>query len=142
MKKYYGVYGFNGGGVYDNWSEVLKSRPCIQGIKNKKFNTFSEAVAYIVSGLCEEYGVADRTAIKERLFYTRCNWFFSLDDICNRLMPLHEMASWLGVTVEEAERIACAYHFELIERNGEKYLFEKKFNDWLGKMACANLSIT
>ena len=45
MKKirYYGIAGVNAYGVYDDYTEVLKSKKFIAGFKNKGFNSFEEA---------------------------------------------------------------------------------------------------
>lgn len=82
MAKYgfYGVYGFNGAGIYDNWSEVMRSKPYIKGFKNKKFKRREVAVEYILKGLIEEYGVVGKSEIQVETFYQKTNWFWRLDD--------------------------------------------------------------
>ncbi|WP_427112720.1 viroplasmin family protein [Megasphaera sueciensis] len=50
-KVYYGVYGFNGAGVYTNWASVVQSKKYIKGFMVKKFSTWQEAVAFIANSL-------------------------------------------------------------------------------------------
>lgn len=47
-KKFYGVAGTNGYGVYDNYSKVLKAREYIKGYKVKSFKNLGDAEAYAV----------------------------------------------------------------------------------------------
>ena len=78
---FYGVYGFNGAGIYDNWKEVMKSKQYIQGFKDKKFPCKKGAVEYMMNGLINEYGVLRMENIKTEKFYQRQNWFWRLDDL-------------------------------------------------------------
>jgi len=48
-KKYYGVAGANGYGVYDKYGRVLDSRPFITKFTIKSFRDFSEAKAFAVN---------------------------------------------------------------------------------------------
>ena len=80
-KKYYGVYGRNGAGVYTDWSKVCVSKPYFQGFKAKRFSTKAAAVGFIVDGLSREYAVLSREHVNEQMFYSTQNWKFSLAEI-------------------------------------------------------------
>jgi len=73
--KFYGVYGYDGGGVYNNWDLCLINRPSIPGFKTKSFNTRQEAIQFIILGLTLEYQVcrADEIVINE--LYTHTNLY-------------------------------------------------------------------
>ena len=45
-KKFYGVAGTNGYGVYDDWGEVMRAKPHIKKFKNKGFDNYEEAEEY------------------------------------------------------------------------------------------------
>ena len=77
--KIYGVYGKNGGGVYTNWQKVLESRRYIDGIKNKAFKSRIEAIAFIITGLEQDYGVVGEGELSREVFEKR-NWFYRLVD--------------------------------------------------------------
>ncbi|MGL5258384.1 MAG: viroplasmin family protein [Proteocatella sp.] len=77
--KIYGVYGKNGGGVYTNWQKVLESRRYIDGIKNKAFKSRIEAIAFIIKGLEQDYGVVGEGELSREVFEKR-NWFYRLVD--------------------------------------------------------------
>lgn len=73
-KKYYGVAGSNGYGVYDNYDRVLKSRPFITAFTVKKFKDFDEAKVFALDeydrlqdGELGSYQIED---INEK------NWFY------------------------------------------------------------------
>ena len=78
--KIYGVYGKNGGGVYNNWQRVLETRRYIDGIKNKAFKSRVEAVAFIIKGLEQDYGVVDPGVLSRDVF-KKWNWFYRLVDL-------------------------------------------------------------
>lgn len=78
--KIYGVYGKNGGGVYTNWQTVLESRRYIDGIKNKAFKSRIEAIAFIIKGLEQDYGVVGEGELSREIFEKR-NWFYRLVDL-------------------------------------------------------------
>ena len=77
--KIYGVYGKNGGGVYTNWQKVLESRRYIDGIKNKAFKSRIEAIAFIIKGLEQDYGVVGEGELSREILEKR-NWFYRLVD--------------------------------------------------------------
>lgn len=73
-KKYYGVAGSNGYGVYDNYNRVLKSRPFITAFTVKKFKDFDEAKVFAL----DEYdrlqdGALGSYEIEE---INEKNWFY------------------------------------------------------------------
>lgn len=47
-KKYYGVTGTNGYGVYNDYTKVMLSKPYIKKYKVKSFGTFIEARNYAI----------------------------------------------------------------------------------------------
>ena len=48
-KKFYGIAGTNGYGVYDNYDKVLGSRKYVKGYKIKSFNSLIDAKEYAVN---------------------------------------------------------------------------------------------
>ena len=73
-RKYYGVAGSNGYGVYDNYDRVLESRPFITEFTIKKFKDFNEAKVFALDEyerLQEgEFGAHEIEEINEK------NWFY------------------------------------------------------------------
>lgn len=67
MAKYYGVYGNNGLGIYDNWDKVVKVRKYLKGNQAKSFCTFSEAKEFAVDGFLYLNGEDLLPCIPERL---------------------------------------------------------------------------
>lgn len=90
---FYGVYGVNGAGIYDNWNEVLNSKQYIQGFKDKKFSCKEDAIEYVMDGLINEYGVLRLGEIQTEKFYQRRNWFWWLDDL---QQPLEAVSASAG----------------------------------------------
>ncbi len=73
-RKYYGVAGSNGYGVYDNYDRVLESRPFITAFTIKKFKDFNEAKVFAL----DEYerlqdGALGSYEIEE---INEKNWFY------------------------------------------------------------------
>ena len=83
MSKYgfYGVYGFNGGGIYVYWPKLQESMRYIQGVKVKKFRTRDMAVQYVVHGLVQDYGVCRESEMKKDLLYNNVNFFLYLEKL-------------------------------------------------------------
>ena len=54
---FYGVYGINFAGVYDNWNKVLEDKSKFIGFKVKKFFAKKLAVDFIVHGLVFVYPI-------------------------------------------------------------------------------------
>ncbi len=73
-KKYYGVAGANGYGVYDKYQRVLDSRPFITKFTIKSFRDFSEAKTFAINTYeefqNEEIGSYEIEKIDEK------NWFY------------------------------------------------------------------
>ena len=78
--KFYGVYGKNGGGIYTNWSSVLKTRPYVESFKNKAFKRREEAMIFVIDGLEHEYGVIDLGVLTSKTF-EKWNWFYRLSEL-------------------------------------------------------------
>ena len=78
MAKYgfYGVYGLNGGGVYDNWEKVISSKKYVKGFNVKKFSSLDNAVKYVEEGVAQ---VMENVNVDK--LYTRMNWFFLLETL-------------------------------------------------------------
>lgn len=73
-KKFYGIAGTNGYGVYDNYNKVLESRGYVKGYKVKSFKDLREAERYAVDtykGL--QNGASDFYKIDP---LARLNWFY------------------------------------------------------------------
>lgn len=88
-RKYYGVAGSNGYGVYDNYDRVLKSRPFVTAFTVKKFKDFDEAKVFALDeydrlqdGELGSYEIED---INEK------NWFYRRKPI-NRYAGITEYA--------------------------------------------------
>lgn len=59
-KRFYGVAGINGYGVYNNYEKVLEARPYIRGFMVKGFPYFREAKTYAVDTYKQSvYGTTD-----------------------------------------------------------------------------------
>ena len=88
-KNFYGVYGRNGGGVYDSWNKVMRSRPFIKGGKEKGFRSQKDAVGFVVQGLVSDYGVCQQNEIFVPLLADNINRFNRLEDLLlsNSLLP-------------------------------------------------------
>lgn len=67
MAKYYGLYGNNGLGVYDNWNKVLTSRCYIKGNCVKSFCTYNEAKEFAIDGFLCLNGEDLRESVPKRL---------------------------------------------------------------------------
>lgn len=48
-KKYYGVAGVNGYGVYDDYDSILGTKPFITSVTIKEFDNFNEAKVFVVN---------------------------------------------------------------------------------------------
>lgn len=83
MAKYgfYGVYGYNGAGIYNNWTKVEKGKEFIKGFKTKKFPSIYQAHEYIVNGLTVEYKVLKPDQVDHSIINSTTNWFFNIDDL-------------------------------------------------------------
>lgn len=79
--EFYGVYGFNGGGIYVYWPKLQESRRYIQGFKVKKFQTRDMAVQFVVHGLVQDYGVCRENEIQIDLLYSNINFFLYLEKL-------------------------------------------------------------
>ena len=84
-KKFYGVYGFNGGGVYTNWYRVEKGQKYVQGIKYKSFETQKEAVDFVIEGLTQNYKVGDFSQLNQEALYSNTNYFIYSKDLFNHI---------------------------------------------------------
>ena len=80
-KKFYGVYGFNGGGIYDNWSKVESTKKFVKGIKFKGFHSKKEAVEFIINGVTNEYGLGEIENIDKEALYSHTNFFIYSQDL-------------------------------------------------------------
>lgn len=60
---FYGVYGINFAGVYDNWNKVLQDKSKFIGFKVKKFFTKKLAVDFIVHGLIFDYHIFESESV-------------------------------------------------------------------------------
>lgn len=76
----YGVYGKNGGGIYTNWTDVLKSKRYIIGFKNKKFNNINDASNFVIKGLEEDYRIVSIGEVTLKSF-KKYNWFYRLAEL-------------------------------------------------------------
>lgn len=67
MAKFYGLYGNNGLGVYENWNKVVASRPYLKGNCMKSFCTFDDAKEFAIDGLLYLNGEDLRKCMPRRL---------------------------------------------------------------------------
>ena len=63
---FYGVYGINFAGVYDNWNKVLEDKSKFIGFKVKKFFAKKLAVDFIVHGLVFEYRIFESESVIDK----------------------------------------------------------------------------
>lgn len=78
-KKFYGVAGINGYGVYNNYNKVLESRPYVKGFMVKGFPYCREAKIYAVDTYKQlAYGTADVNGTYE---IRRINRFYHKNSI-------------------------------------------------------------
>lgn len=83
-KKFYGVAGVNGYGVYDNYKGVLKNREYVKAHHVKGFQTYAEAETYAYDTYKKlQEGQPDFYRIEK---IDRTNWFFHRKNI--HLSPL------------------------------------------------------
>jgi len=75
---FYGVYGFNGAGVYTDWDCVLKSKKYIAGFKVKKFPCISMAKEFIDEGMQNVYKAIaqDKSILPKKV---NLNWFYRME---------------------------------------------------------------
>lgn len=73
-KKFYGVAGTNGYGVYDDWGEVMRARLYIKEIKTQRFDNYEDAKEFAYDRfVLLQYGVKEFYQIDE---ITKLNWFY------------------------------------------------------------------
>lgn len=83
-KKFYGVAGVNGYGVYDNYKGVLKNREYVKAHHVKGFQTYADAETYAYDTYNKlQEGQPDFYRIEK---IDRTNWFFHRKNI--HLHPL------------------------------------------------------
>lgn len=82
--RFYGVYGFNGGGVYIDWGKCETAKPFISGFKVKGFRTKQEAIDYIVQGLVNVYHVCMFSEIDTDALSRHTNFFLYEKDLIRR----------------------------------------------------------
>lgn len=100
-KRFYGVAGINGYGVYDNYDRVLKTRPFVTAFTIKKFKDYDEAKVFAL----DEYerlqdgtlGSYDIEEINEK------NWFYYRERI-NKFPGQTEYESEIGTDVKQKIR--------------------------------------
>lgn len=80
-KRFYGVAGVNGYGVYNDYDKVLKSKPYIISFRVKGFPYYKKAKEYAINNYKQmAYGTTD---ICGTYSIKRLNWFY-------RKNPAHE----------------------------------------------------
>lgn len=73
-KKFYGVAGTNGYGVYDDWGEVMRARLYIKEIKVQRFDNYEDAKEFAYDQfILLQYGAKNFHQIDE---ITKLNWFY------------------------------------------------------------------
>ena len=78
---YTGIYGYNGGGVYNSDSELMKARKYIVFPKQKEFLYLRDAVDFVIRGLAEDYKICPREDLMEEKLYYRLNFFYHSDKL-------------------------------------------------------------
>lgn len=78
-KRFYGVAGINGYGVYNDYERVLESRPYVRGFMVKGFPYYKEAERYAIDTYKQTvYGTTD---INGRYEIRRVNRFYRKDPV-------------------------------------------------------------
>lgn len=134
MRTYYGVYGKNGGGIYNDWAKVEKSKPFVDGFKVKKFHRFKEAELFVCNGLCRDYNVL-AGLYNASLTDKGMNYFVHLNDIKNWSPEEQEdendrnYKEWLSqMTDEEIQEIRAVEEYQAAESAYLDSLSEEEIN--------------
>ncbi len=72
---YIGVFGYNGGGVYNSAIALNKSMKYIHSPKKQEFMYFNHAINFVIKGLTEDYKICPRDALIQEKFYQNPNFF-------------------------------------------------------------------
>ena len=80
-QEFYGVYGYNGAGIYTDCYDALAGRRDVDSFKIKKFNEIQDAVDYVVEGLVVDYGVLPFSELDQSVLWKELNWFHWLDEL-------------------------------------------------------------
>lgn len=81
-KRFYGVAGSNGYGVYNDYERVLRARPYVRGFLVKGFPYYKEAERYAVNAYKRSvYGTTDIDITYE---IKRMNRFYYKDKVCGQ----------------------------------------------------------
>lgn len=73
-KKYYGVAGVNGYGVYNNYDEAFETKKYLMKFRNKSFDTFEKAKEWAEDTYYElQHGVIYEYRIEE---IEKMNWIY------------------------------------------------------------------
>ena len=83
-KKFYGVYGVYGGGVYTKWYKVDSGKKYVQGIRYKGFETKNEAVEFVIEGLTKVYGVGEESKLNTEALNSNINFFIYAKDLFSK----------------------------------------------------------
>lgn len=75
---FYGVYGRNGAGIYDNWTAVCLVQSQVEAFKVKKFATPQSAKDFIDDGMSNNYHVIETggSMLPKQIYY---NEFYKLN---------------------------------------------------------------
>lgn len=93
-KRFYGVAGINGYGVYNDYEKVLEARPYVRGFMVKGFPYYREAKAYAVDTYKQSvYGATDVDGTYE---IKRMNRFYYKD-------PVHRQKRY-GVSHKKSDK--------------------------------------
>lgn len=80
-KEYYGVYGKNAAGIFDNWDKVKQAQSAFVGFKNKKFDSIDETIIFIANGLENSYGVIKQKDLDHNVLLTNVNIVINIEDL-------------------------------------------------------------
>lgn len=65
-RRFYGISGTNGYGVFDDYNKVLEQKPYIRGFKIKGFRYYNEAESYAINTFKQlVYGKSDAIKVHE-----------------------------------------------------------------------------
>lgn len=126
--KFYGVYGFNGGGVYDNWQKVEKAKKYVQGIKYKGFETKKEAVDFVIEGLTKVYCVGEEAKLNREALNSNTNFFIYAKELfSNKEDEVENAAPQSRDVFEMLQKIQCdLQNLETVLREQEEKTAKKE----------------
>lgn len=83
-RKYYGIYGTNGFGIFSDYETALNTRRYLSKFKIQRFDCFEDAACYAATGYNEFVYPEDNEAYYNYNFKLCLNWVYYKKEIRNR----------------------------------------------------------